>query len=153
MGDLILREGRHGASLLSYGNNSGSTPRPATTTKRQPDTMSATALNLTIEQGATLSLAIALGAATWDGQAATAVIRSRFGGTLVKALTCSAIAASAVTISLTAAETALLTAPASARNDERDVVLGYWELLATTGGTVVTRLRQGTVTLSRQVSA
>lgn len=114
--------------------------------------MTATALNLTIEQGATFTQAIDLGAATWNGQTPSATIRTRFGGTLVKALTCSAIAANLVTISLTAAEAALLVAPASARDDERAVVIGYWELIATNAG-VVTRLRQGTVTLSRQVSA
>lgn len=114
--------------------------------------MSATALNLTIEQGATYSLSIDLGAATWNGQTAAAVIRDRFGGTLLKALTCSAIAANAVTISLTAAESALLSAPAYARDDEAAVIIGHWELIATQGA-AVTRLRQGTVTLSRQVSA
>jgi hypothetical protein len=114
--------------------------------------MTASALNLTIEQGATFTQAIALGASTWNGQSATALLYDRFGGNLLATLTCSAIAADSVTISLTAAETGELDAPAYIRNTERKFVFGYWELTATTGPTI-TRLREGVVYLSRQVAA
>lgn len=111
----------------------------------------ATNLNLTIEQGATFSVDVNVGT-TYNGRTPTAKIRNRFGGTLLATPSCTAVSAGVTTVSLTAAQTAALTAPASARDDERDVVIGYWEMIDTNAG-VVTRQRQGTVTLSRQVSA
>jgi hypothetical protein len=111
----------------------------------------ATTLNLTIEQGANLSQVITVGT-TYNGRTPSAKIRDRFGGTLLTSPSCTAVSAGDTTISLTAAQTAALSAPAYARDDERNVVIGYWELTDTNAG-VVTRLRQGTVTLSRQVSA
>ncbi len=113
--------------------------------------MPATTLDLTIEQGATFSQVIALGAATWDGQTVTAKIRSAFGGNVLATLT-GVIASGNLTLSLTAAETAALVAPAFARADEREVLLGYYDAESASGG-VVTRHRQGKVTLSREVTA
>lgn len=114
--------------------------------------MPASTLNLTIEQGATFSQSIALGAATWNGHSAIAKLYDRFGGQLLAEFTCSAIAANAVTISLTATQTAELTVPAYIRDDQRKFTYGYWDLTADDAVTI-TRLREGTVLLSRQVAA
>lgn len=112
--------------------------------------MAATLLDLTIEQGATFSQAIALGATTWNGQVVTAQIRSKFGGGILATLT-GVIASDTLTLSLTAVQTALLQAPAYARDDEREVVIGYYDAESVSAG-VVTRHRQGKVTLSREAS-
>lgn len=112
--------------------------------------MSATNLDITIEQGATYSQAIALGANTWDGQTVRASIRAKFGGAKLLDLT-GVIAAGTLTLSLTAAQTAGLTPPAWARDDERDALLGYYDAESVSGDTV-TRHRQGKVYLSREVS-
>jgi hypothetical protein len=112
--------------------------------------MPATALDLTIEQGATFSQAIALGAGTWDGQVVTAQIRSAFGGQLLATFT-GVIASGTLTLSLTATQTAAIQGPAHARADEREIVIGYYDAESVNAG-VITRHRQGKVTLSREVS-
>ncbi len=113
--------------------------------------MAATNLDLTIEQGATFSQAIALGASTWNGQAATAQIRSKFDGGKLVDIT-AAIATDTLTLSLTAVQTAALVAPAYARADEQTVLIGYYDVESISGD-VVTRHRQGRVYLSRGITA
>jgi hypothetical protein len=114
--------------------------------------MPATAKNLTIEQGATFSQTLNLGASTWDGQTATAKLYDRFNGVLIATFTCSAITAQNVTISLTAAQTKALIVPAWVRNTERKFTYGYYELVAQNGA-VISRLFEGVVLLSRAVDA
>lgn len=111
--------------------------------------MSATALNITIEQGATFSQVIAVGG-TYDGDTARATMRRTFGGEKLADLTCSAISAGNVTISLTAVETAALTVM-DGTPTEREIVIGVWDLEAVDGASVV-RLRQGKVILSREAT-
>jgi len=119
--------------------------------------MAATALDLLIEQGATLSQSVALGA-SFAGQTVRATIRSGFpaqvggAGDKVVDLSCTVVDGSGNTVlSLTATQTAALTVPANARFDERVVLLGRWDL-ESVGGAVVTRHRQGDVRLSREVT-
>lgn len=112
--------------------------------------MSASTTHLIIEQGADLSQAIT-GLTSYNGQTARAMIRSSFGGALLAELTCSAIADGSCTVSLTAAQTALLVAGPDAGINQRDVAIGWWDLEAVNGDTV-TRLAQGRVILSREVT-
>lgn len=112
--------------------------------------MSAGTLNLTIEQGANFSQAVTVDTAL-NGRTPTGNIYDRFGGCLLVALTASQVAAGSTTLTLTAAQAAALRAPAYIRNTERSCVIGYYELIDTNAG-VITRLKQGDVTLSRQVS-
>jgi hypothetical protein len=114
--------------------------------------MSATTLNLTIEQGATFSQTIAVGN-TYDGYTARAKLRSQFGpcGELLATFTCSAVSSGNVTLSLTAAQTALLLAPTWAQWDERSILIGVWDLELVSGATVV-RARQGEVDLSLEAT-
>lgn len=114
--------------------------------------MPATVQNLTIEQGATFAQTFALGAATWDGQTATAKLYDKFGGTLLTEFTCSAIAAQSLAISLTAEQTRELKVPAWVKNNERKFCYGYYDLTAD-NGVIITRLREGVVSLSRSVDA
>jgi hypothetical protein len=113
--------------------------------------MAATTLDLTIEQGATFSQPITLGAATWDGQATTAQLRTTYDGGKLIDFT-AAIAAGILTLSLTAAQTAALSAPAYARADEQLIQIGYYDVESISGA-VVTRHRQGRVYLSRGITA
>jgi hypothetical protein len=114
--------------------------------------MTASNLNLTIEQGATFSQVVAVGEA-YNGLSPRGTIRRSFGGDSLASLTCSAVAAGNTTISLTAAQTAALQ-PLSALPSERDVVIGVWDLETPTADAtpVVTRHRQGKVILSREAS-
>ncbi len=112
--------------------------------------MSAGTLNLTIEQGANLSQAVTVDTA-FNGRTPTGAIYDRFGGRLLVALTATAVSGGSTTLSLTAAQTAALRAPAYIRDNERSCVIGYYELIDTNAG-VVTRIKQGTVTLSRTAS-
>lgn len=112
--------------------------------------MPATALNITIEQGATFSQVVNVGA-TYQGITPTGQLRRSFGGDLLAALTCSAVDGSGnTTISLTATQTGSLQ-PIDALPSEREVVIGVWDLETSSGGTVV-RHRQGKVILSREAS-
>lgn len=112
--------------------------------------MTATNLNLTIEQGATFSQVINIGAAL-VGVTPTASIRDKFGGTKLADLTCSAVTAGGdTTISLTATVTAGLSAP-NALPSERDAVIGVWDMETLVTATVV-RHRQGKVILSREAT-
>jgi len=112
--------------------------------------MAATRLDITIEQGATFSQTIAVGEA-YDGYTARASIRTAFGGSRVVDLSCTTVASGNTTISLTAAQAALLTAPAYARADEREVKIGEWDLELVSGETVV-RSRYGEANLSREAT-
>lgn len=113
--------------------------------------MPASALNLTIEQGVTLAQAVT-GLSAYNGRTPTAVVRDRFGGRLLATLTCTEVADGSTTVGLSATLSAALSAPAYAKDTERSVVIGYWEMIDTNGETK-TRIKEGTVTLSRQVSA
>ncbi len=61
------------------------------------------------------------------------------------------LASQTLTLSLTAAQTAALQAPPYARADEREIVIGYYDAESVNAG-VVTRHRQGKVTLSRKAN-
>lgn len=111
--------------------------------------MTATNLNLTVEQGATLSQVIALGA-SFDGHTVRGTLRRSFGGDKLVDLTCSAISGGNVTISLAATQTRDM-APVDALPSEREVVIGVWDLETENGG-AVTRQRQGKVILSREAT-
>jgi hypothetical protein len=111
--------------------------------------VTATNLNLTIEQGATFSQTIAVGSG-YNGHTARGTLRRSFGGDILAELTCSAISAGNVTVSLTAAQTRDLTA-IGALPSEREVVIGAWDLEADNAGAVA-RLRQGKVILSREAT-
>jgi hypothetical protein len=116
-------------------------------------TMSATTLNLTLEQGATFSQTIAVASDTsLDAYTARARVRRRgFRGCLVVDLTCSAILNGSLTVSLTAAQTAALIPPTWAEVDQRLIDLGVWDLELVSGSTVV-RSREGVVKLSREAT-
>lgn len=112
--------------------------------------MTATNLNLVIEQGATFSQVINVGAAL-VGVTPTGQIRASFGGALLVALTCTAVTAGGdTTISLTATQTAALSATGAAAS-EREVAIGVWDLETLVVATVV-RHRQGRVILIREAS-
>ncbi len=117
--------------------------------------MTASTLHLTVEQGATFSQTIAVtsgAATTYDAYTARAKLRQcGFRGAVLAEFTCSAIAAGSMTISLTAAQTALLVAPVWARVDDRSVQVGVWDLELVSGSTVV-RSREGVVKLSREAT-
>jgi hypothetical protein len=113
--------------------------------------MPATSLDLIIEQGATFSQAVALGASTWDGQATTAQVRQTYDGNLLVAFT-AAIAAGTLTLSLTAVQTATLVAPPYARPDEQNILIGYYDAESVNAG-VITRHRMGKVYLSRGITS
>lgn len=109
--------------------------------------MPASTLNLNIDQGATFSQVVAAGLAH-SGSTTRAVMRRYFGGGIVATFACTAVDVSGnTTVSLTAAETAVLVAPPHVRHDERKVPIGFWELEVI--GATVTRTHQGSVTLSR----
>lgn len=112
--------------------------------------MPATALNLTIEQGATFSQVINIGT-TYTGLTPTGQIRRSFQGDLLTALTFTAVDGSGnTTVSLTATATASLQ-PIDALPSERDALIGIWDMETSNAGTVV-RHRQGKVILSREAS-
>lgn len=112
--------------------------------------MPASALNLTIEQGATFSQVVNLGT-TYTGLTPTAMVRQSFGGNLLATFTCTAVDASGnTTISLSATITAALQVNGLSPAD-REVLLGVWDLETSNAGTVV-RHRQGKVILSREAT-
>lgn len=112
--------------------------------------MPATILNLTLEQGATFSSTIAVGAG-YDAYTARAKLRREFGGEVLATFACTTVSGGNTTVSLTATETAALTSPTWARTDEREIAVGVWDLELVSGATVV-RARQGTVKLSREAT-
>lgn len=112
--------------------------------------MAATALNITIEQGATFSQVINLGV-TYTGLTPTGMLKRQFQGDKLADLTCTAVDGSGnTTISLTAIATAALQ-PIGALPSEREVAIGVWDLETSNAGTVV-RHRQGKVILSREAT-
>lgn len=112
--------------------------------------MPASALNLTIEQGATFSQVVNVGV-TYVGLTPTGQLRRSFGGDLLVPLSCTAVDGSGnTTISLTAVQTGSLQA-IDALPSEREVVIGVWDLETSNAGAVV-RHRQGKVILSREAS-
>jgi hypothetical protein len=117
--------------------------------------MAATALNLTIEQGATFSQVVNLGT-TYTGLTPTAMLRRSFGsgsggGDLIASFSCTAVDGSGnTTVSLTATVTAALQA-IGALPSEREAVLGVWDMETINAGVVV-RHRQGKVILSREAT-
>jgi len=111
----------------------------------------ATVLNLTIEQGATFTQAVAVGAA-YDGYTARAALRSGFGGALLATYTATTVASGSTTLGLAAAITAALTPPTWA-DASREITLGVYELeLVSPDGLIVVRARQGSATLSRKAN-
>jgi hypothetical protein len=108
--------------------------------------MTATVAHLTIEQGASFSGAIAGGGAgSLRGK-----IRRRYDGAFLGEFTCSGTGTSG-TITLTAAQTALLFPPPWSRIDEPEILLGYYDVEEVSGDTV-TRLREGNVYLRREMT-
>jgi len=109
---------------------------------------------LVINQGETFSrvIAILVDSVVLDltGYTVAAKIRATFDAASGTAITAAVTTAAAgeVTISLTAAQTAALsvTSPGT-----REASLGFWDLEITTGA-VVTRVLQGTVTLSQEAT-
>ena len=112
--------------------------------------MAAQSLNLTLEQGATFSQVVNVGA-TFAGLTPRGTLRRSFGGEKLADLACSAVSAGGdTTISLTAAQTKDLTA-LDALPSEREVLIGVWDLETDNAGAVA-RHRQGKVILSREAS-
>jgi hypothetical protein len=111
--------------------------------------MSATRLDITVEQGATYSLAVTVGT-TYNGLTPRGSIRSAFGGNKLADFTCSVVSAGITTITLSATITAAMVSP-SIYDDLREVIIGSWDLETDSSGTVV-RHRQGRVTLSLEAT-
>jgi hypothetical protein len=117
--------------------------------------MSAGTYDITIEQGADLSLpvTITMTGVDFSGYTARAKVRNTFetGGAAVVSFTVTngaqSVGSYALTLSLTAAQTAALTANASGRL----YVIGYWDLEILTGS-VVTRVLQGKATLAMEAT-
>ncbi len=98
--------------------------------------MPATELNITIEQGANYSLAVSAGVAH-DGKSCRASIYDRFGGRLLATFACSTVnTAGITTITLTAAQTEAILAPANVRDTDREIPIGVWDLEAISGSNV-----------------
>jgi hypothetical protein len=123
--------------------------------------MPASTLNLLLEQGATFSQTIAVGV-SYAGYTARAKVRrasylcaggyAGFYGDVLVEFTCAAVTMGGdCVIGLTADQTALLLAPPWVTQDEREVLLGVWDLELVSGATVI-RSRQGVVKLSREAT-
>ncbi len=114
-------------------------------------------IDLTINQGETFSLSIPVGRA-YNGQVVKAQIRCSYGGPgtpgqLIQEFTTVPVTGGIAVISLTAAQTAALTSPISARCDENPVQIGDYDVTSTPDtGTTVTRHRQGRAFLDRAVT-
>jgi hypothetical protein len=108
-----------------------------------------TPLNITIEQGATFSQAVDVGA-SFNGLTPRGTLRRAFGGVKLADLTCTAVSGGNTTISLTAVQTAALT-DLGERPDQREAIVGVWDLETESAGTVV-RHRHGQVILSREAT-
>lgn len=114
--------------------------------------MPATEQRLIIEQGATFSQAFSVSTAL-NGATVAGKIRNTFNqplSLLIATFSCTDVAAGSTTASLTAAVTAALRRPITARFDEYRVLIGYYDLEVTLGA-AVTRSYHGPVFLdSRQ---
>jgi hypothetical protein len=108
--------------------------------------MTATVTHLTIEQGATFSAPISGGGAG----SLRAKMRRRSDGAFLGEFTCSGTGASG-TISLTAAQTALLFPPPWVKVDERECLLAYYDVEEVLGD-VVTRRQEGNVYLRQEMT-
>jgi hypothetical protein len=82
-------------------------------------------------------------------------IRDKFGAssTVLQTLSfnTSALASGYIEITLTAAQTAAMTVPVGTNDDQREAVIGVYDVELTQGG-VVTRVLYGQVTLSREAT-
>lgn len=116
--------------------------------------------DLKISQGSTFTRSCAIWVATpgdtdLTGCTFAAKIRDKFGAssTVIISLTIdtSLIASGQWVISLTAVQTAGLTVPAGTADDQREAIIGVWDLEITSGATVY-RYAQGDVYLSREVT-
>lgn len=115
--------------------------------------MTATKQDITIEQGATYSDTLAVGTA-YNTYTARGKIRDAFGGNVLADFTGGTVTAGSVSISLTAAQTAALTATDVQSDQDREVPLGFYDIELVSGDLVtVVRVRQGKVILSREVTA
>lgn len=108
--------------------------------------MSAATQDITIEQGVdySIDLAVTIDAVAWDltGYTAEATVREDYNTAATSmTATITNAAGGLITVSLTAAQTALLF-----------YTSGVWDLIVTSGGGVVTRLLQGTVTVTKSVT-
>lgn len=114
--------------------------------------MPASEKRLIIEQGATFTQSFTVDA-SFNGYTATGKIRDTYAqpvSALLATLVCTTVAAGAFTASLTAAVTALLRRPISARFDEVRTLIGYYDI-ELTSGVIVSRAFYGPVYLdSRQ---
>lgn len=107
-------------------------------------------LHYTIQQGATLSVSVTVGAA-YDGWTGRSKIRRSFDGGTLAEPTISTVSGGSLTISLTAAQTAALTRPVQARCDERIAFYGLHDV-EITDGTSVVRAAEGKVFHSSEVT-
>lgn len=119
--------------------------------------MSAGTLNIKIEKGATFSLPITITASGVDftTYSARSKIAATLGGSILVAFTVSgevkAVGSYALTLSLTPAQTVLLTGTPTAGT--RTLALGWWDLeVYTAGDAIVNRYLEGTVTLSLEAT-
>jgi hypothetical protein len=123
--------------------------------------MAATVQDLTIEQGASFSLTVAVGVG-YAGKQPRSRIRDRlppgraYGAYPTLSLvdfTCSVVDGSGNTVlTLSDVQTAALISPPNARFDEVAPFLGFWDLEVPTAAGGTDRLRRGKVYLSREAT-
>ena len=116
--------------------------------------------DLRIMQGSTLNrdcvlFVTTVGDTDLTGCTFAAKIRDKFGGasTVIISLTMATagIAVGQFSFGLTAAQTAGLAVPAGTPDDQREALIGVWDLEITSGATTY-RYAQGSVYLSREVT-
>lgn len=112
--------------------------------------MPARTQNIVIEQGATFSVDLPMGTAR-DGLTTRAYLYDRFGGALIATFSTTTCANGITTMSLTAAQTGDITAPAWTTDDDTEVKLGMW-MLETVDGAAIERCWQGPAYLALSVA-